>query len=116
MRFIDLALAALIGTSAITGMVVWSPKASDAGAQRLGTVAQLRDRLVGFLQRNGLIQFESSSDACRLIGEASTPTFRLYAAMGSVSCGSPPEAGSPSATLSFRLIPFEVELVAWSPG
>ncbi len=116
MRFIDLAVAALIGSSAITGIVAWSPRTGDAGAQQLRVQAQLRDRLVGFLQRSGLVQFVASTTAaCRLISDASNSTFRLYATMGSSSCGAPPSSGSPSARLSLRLIPFEVVLVAWSP-
>ena len=117
MKFIDLAVAALIGISAITGIVSWSPKMNDADAQQLGEQVQLRDRLVGFLQRDGVMSvLESPSVACRVFSDASNSTFRLYATMGSSSCGTPPATGSPSTSLSFRLVPFEVVLVAWSSG
>lgn len=114
MRFIDLALAALIGTSAITGIVAWNPEGGDTGTRRLETALQLRDRLVEFLQQDGMIQFESPAAACHALSGASNSTFRLYAVLGPDSCGSPPTGGSPSATLSFRLAQSEVELVAWS--
>lgn len=114
MRFIDLAVAALIGSSAITGMVAWSPRAGDAGAQRLGAQVQLRDRLLELFRRNGMSWLESPVAACRLISDASNSTFRLFATIGSSTCGTPPRGGSPSVTLSLRLVPYEVVLVAWS--
>jgi hypothetical protein len=117
LRFIDLGLAALIGSSAITGIVAWNPRAGDIGAQKLGVQIQLRDRLVEFLQQNGMIRFlESPAAACQSLSGASNSTFRLYADLGSSSCGTPPGSGAPSVTLSFRLIPYEVVLVAWSSG
>ncbi|MDG7007331.1 MAG: hypothetical protein JRN06_03685 [Nitrososphaerota archaeon] len=116
MRFIDLAVAALIGSSAITGIVAWSPKAGDVGAQQLGAQVRLRDRLVGFLQRDGTIGFLESPAACQLISDASNSTFRLYATMGPTSCGTPPGLSSPSVAISLRLGKSEVVLVAWSSG
>lgn len=117
MRFVDLAVAALIGSSAITGIVAWTPRAGDAGAQRVGAQVQLRDRLVGLLQRNGLVPFlQSPEAACRLLAESSNSTFRLYATLGPSSCGTPPTAGSPRASLTMRLVTSEVVLVAWSSG
>ena len=116
MRFIDIAVAALIGSSAITGIIVWSPKAGDVAARQLGTQVRRRDGLVDLLRRGGMVSLESPSAACALLAEASNSTFTLYATAGASSCGSPPKEGSPSATLSFRLVSFEVVLVAWSSG
>ena len=115
MRFIDIAVAALIGSSAVIGIAAWSPRAGDVGAQQLGVQVQLRDRLVEFLLRHGVVQsLEYPAAACRLLAEASNSTFRLYATVGSSSCGAPPRNGSPSAALSLRLVGSEVVLVAWS--
>lgn len=117
MRFIDLAVAALIGSSAITGIVTWNPGAGDVGAQQLALQERLRDSLVEFLQRYGVIQFQQApAGACLHVSEASNSTFMLYATVGSLSCGTAPTGGSTNATLSLRLIPFEVVLVSWSPG
>lgn len=78
---------------------------------------QLRDRLLGFLQRNGMALFlDSPTAACQLLSEASNSTFRVYATVGPSPCGTPPTSGSTSATLSFKLTTSEVVLVAWSPG
>ena len=117
MKFGALAVAARIGCSAITGIVAWSPKAGDVGAQQLGAQVRLRDRLVEFLQRSGMIRFLGSpAAACRLISEASNSTFRLYATVGPTSCGTPPGSSSPSVALTLRLVKSEVVLVAWSSG
>jgi len=117
LRFIDLAVAALIGSSAITGIVAWNPRAGDAGAQQFASQESLRDELVEFLRHGGLAQFlQSPSGACLRVSEASNSTFRLYATIGSATCGTPPTPGSPNATLSLKLVPFVVVLVSWSPG
>jgi hypothetical protein len=115
LRFIDLAVAALIGSSAITGIVALNPQAGDAGAGQAALQARLRDSLLEFLQRSGMTQFvQSPAAACQRLAEASNSTIKFYSTVGSASCGIPPGSGSQSATLSFRLVPFEVVLVAWS--
>jgi hypothetical protein len=117
LRFIDLAVAALIGSSAITGMVAWNPRAGDAGSQQAALQARLRDSLLEFIQRSGIAQFiQSPAGACLRLLEASNLTIKFYSTMGPASCGIPPGSGSQTATLSLRLVPFEVVLVAWSSG
>jgi hypothetical protein len=117
LRFIDLAVAALVGSSAITGMAAWTPRAGDAGAQQVALQTRLRDSLLGFLQRNGVARLvQSPAATCLRVLEASNSTVEFYMTMGHTSCGAPPGSRSQSATISLRLVPFEVVLVAWSSG
>ncbi|MDE1852708.1 MAG: hypothetical protein KGI38_03050 [Thaumarchaeota archaeon] len=116
MRFIDVAIAALIGTSAISGLAVWSPHSPDASSQKLALQSELRDRLVAFIQERGVqwLVRSTPAEACSALAGASNSTFSVSATLGTFSCGPEPPPGRVTATISFRLAPFEVTLVAWS--
>ncbi len=118
MRYVDLAVAALIGTSAITGIVAWDPRSGDTGSDRIAAQTQLRDGLLALLQQRGIAWFLVSPSwaVCSYLSSISNSSFGVSATLGSVSCGSPPRRGSVVASLSMRLVPFEVTLVAWSAG
>ena len=116
MRYVDLAVAALIGTSAITGIIAWNPRAGDQASRQLETQTRLRDLLLGILQQRGTTWFlRSPADVvCSYLARRSNSSFGLEATLGSLTCGPPPMEGSVAASLSLRLVPFEVTLVAWS--
>ena len=120
MRYIDLAVAALVGTSALAGIVAWDPGTADSGARGLKLQAVLRDDLTAYVQGRGVAWFARSppSVICSALAGASNSTFGMQATLGSLSCGSPPPPGSLTATLSMTLLPFEVKVEAWSsaPG
>ena len=114
MRFLDLALAILIGASAVTGISAWNPRAGDAAANRLGEQMQLRDFLAGMLTREGAAWLLSPSAVCAELGQMSNSSFGVAATLGPSSCGSAPEGDPVTASLSMELAPYEVTLVAWS--
>ena len=116
MRYIDLAVAALIGTSTLTGMVAWDPTGADSNSRWLHIQTALRDNLEGFLRGKGapwLLQ--SPPDVvCSTVVGASNSTFGMAATVGSLSCGPPPPPGSAAVKLGAKLGLVEVTLVEWS--
>lgn len=116
MRYLDLAVAALIGTSAITGVISWDPRAGDAGSHRLELQTRLRDGLLALIQEQGVAWFVRTPPAtvCAYLAARSNSSYGLHATLGADSCGSPPRPGSAVASLTMDLLPFEVTLVAWS--
>ena len=115
MRYIDLALAALGGTSAIAGIASMNPQAGDAAAHRLGVEIALRDKIVAVLQVQGVAEvLQDPGSFCSYIAGLSNSTFGIHAAFGRGSCGTMPGRGAVSSTLSVHLLPSEVTLVAWS--
>ena len=120
MRFLDIAVAALIGASAITGMAAWSPQAGDSASRGAAAQGQLRDELLSFLSEPGMawLIINSPSAACSALSGLSNSTVGVSASFGSYSCGSPPTAGSRAASLTLLLGTNDVDLEAWSsaPG
>ena len=116
MRYLDLTMAALIGVSAITGVISWDPKAGDTTARQTRAQVQLRDGLVELLQRHGMLWFAQSPPAvvCAYFAESSNSSYGLYATLGSVSCGSPPAPGSVVTSLAVDFGSFEANISAWS--
>jgi hypothetical protein len=114
LRFVDIAVAALIGTSAFTGMVVWSPQQGDNASNQSLLQAQLRDALLKLIQDRGfawLIQ-TPPQEICAALAGMSNSSVGFDAVLGQYSCFAPPR--SPSASLAFRLLPMEVTLEVWS--
>ncbi len=115
LRYLDIAVAGLIGMSAISGIAVWSPKSGDAGSRELMMQSELRDHIVSYLQQKGVLWLLRSSPevVCSGLSNASNSSLTFAAKVGSVSCGSPP-TGTVFATLPVELGPTEVVLEAWS--
>ena len=115
MRFLDLAIAALIGTSAIAGIAAFSPKQADVASSSLATESQLRDELLTILQREGVTWLIQSSpqEICGRLRELSNSSVTFSGAIGPYACSPSPPSGSPVATLVFYLIPYRFVLEAW---
>lgn len=118
MRYVDLALAALIGTSALTGIVAWDPATADSNSRRLRLQSAVRDEVASFLQEKGTFWFLSSPPdvVCSTMAGMSNSTSGFAVSVGSLSCGPPPPIGSVSAELGERLGSLEVTVVGWSLG
>lgn len=116
MRFVDLAVAALIGTSALTGFIAWSPGQGDAAAREAALRSQLRDSLLGMLQQKGIpwILQSPPTTVCSYFAGRSNSSFGVDVTLGSTTCGTKPAPGAVTATISMKLLPFEVTLEAWS--
>lgn len=115
MRYVDLAVAALIGASAIAGVVTWTPRPWDAETRRLVLQTQLRDDLLGYLQARGTVWFASTppGQICAALQASSNSTVAFSAAVGGARCSVPPP-GAVVANLTLDLLPGRVMLEAWS--
>ncbi len=118
MRFLDLGLAALIGASAITGIVAWNPTAGDSAAASLETQSHLRDDLLGLLQSRGIMWIASSTPSaiCSFLESSSNASVVYGAAIGGHACPAAPPQGHAAANLTLELIQTRVVLEAWSEG
>lgn len=116
MRYLDIAVAAMVALTAIAAMVVWSPGAADLAADRLRTKSALRDALVAFVDREGVPWLFSAPlpDVCAAAYAASSPAADISAIEGPQSCGLPPPAGATSVELTLSVASKQVTLVAWS--
>ena len=115
MRYIDIALAGLIGLSAISSLAVVTPRSGDAAAHRSAVQAQLSGALVGLLEEKGVVWFMRSSpgEICTGLLAASNSTVKFSAVGGSLDCGAPP-SGSVGANISLPIRPARLVLEAWS--
>ena len=115
MRYLDLAVAALIGTSAIAGVAAFSPRQADVASSSLAIESHLRDELLTILQREGVTWLIISSPqvVCAHLHELSNSSVTFSGVIGKYGCGASPARGSPVATLAFNLIPCHVVLYAW---
>jgi hypothetical protein len=115
MRYLDLAVAALIGTSAIAGVAAFSPRQADVASGVLAIKSELRDELLAVLQREGVTWLIRSSPqlVCAHLQDLSNSSVTLSGLIGPYSCGPSPPIGSTVATLVFYLMPYQVVLEAW---
>ena len=116
MRYLDVGVAVLVGTAAITGLSLWSPAAGDAASSRYQSTIGLRDWMVAFVNERGVPWFYANPEVtvCSAIAGATNATVALYAEVGTARCGTPPPRGAVTAQLSFRLGSRQVTLEAWS--
>jgi len=115
MRYLDLAVAALIGASTVTGIVAWTPHAGDGASDSAKLKSQLRDELLALLQQKGTVWLIRSppGDICAYLGSISNSSVTFSASIGSNICGPPPPEGALEASLTVNLIPYQVVLEAW---
>ena len=118
MRFLDLAMAGLIGTSALLGMSAFAPRHADMASSSLAKEAQLRDGLLALLEHRGaswLIQ-SSPETVCAFLLGISNSSVTFSGGIGSLRCGAPPGPGIPVAVISIQLLGRQVVLEAWADG
>ena len=115
MRYVDLAVAAMIGASTITGIVVWTPRVNDGVSDSARVASQLRDELLARLEQKGTVWLISSSpdEICAYLRGISNSSFTFSASIGSHLCGPLPPEGVTMANLTLSLIPYRVILEAW---
>lgn len=115
MRYIDIAVAAMIGVSAVAGLVSWAPETYDASAHRASIHSALLRRLDVFVRNRGTVWLVRSSPGtvCAALASASNSTVALTGSVGGESCGDAPPDGAVTASLSFLLAGREIVFVAW---
>ena len=115
MRYLDIAVAVMVGTAAITGLVVWTPAQGDSASASFQERTALRDRMVSFVETRGVTWFVTTPEAeiCADVQGAANSTFVLSVQVGSSSCGVPPPEGAVFASISFQLVQSQVTLTAW---
>jgi hypothetical protein len=117
-RFLDIAVAVLIGTSALSGLVVWNPRPGDSASNTLAVQSELRGYLLAFLRQHGMTWFLRSppQEVCSALSADSNATVTMSATLGPFSCSGAPPPGAVAAVLSFSLEGSGVTLTAWSGG
>ncbi len=105
----------MVGVSALSGLVVWTPRSGDAAASRTALQVQLRDQLLSFVEGRGLpwLLLTPPREVCADLASALGGTANAFLLEGTQSCGEAPPQGAVAATLSMRLLSFELSLVAW---
>jgi hypothetical protein len=116
LRFLDIAVAALVGTSAISGILLWSPRQGDTVSAEFAVRTQLREELLGVLQSRGFAWLIQSppGDVCAVLESMSNSSVSFSATLGASSCPLSPPTDSVSVSISLRLLPMAVTLEAWS--
>lgn len=117
MRYLDVAVAALIGASAITGIVAWGPGVPDSAASHAAARSALWVDLEEFVQAQGTVWMMRSTPGqfCAALAAASPPNATLTGSVGGHNCGDPPD-GADAVSVSFMLGGRETVLEAWSYG
>ena len=118
MRYADIAVAALVGISAIAGILTWHPGEGDRDAENLRIEAQLRDELLSDVQLRGMLWFATSSlpVICAYLHEISNASLGFSAQVGSYTCYAKPSHGFVTASLALNLVQRQVVLTAWTKG
>jgi len=115
LRYLDIAIAALVGMSAISGTAVWTPRSGDGASRQLMLQEELRDYVLAYLQQKGVFWLLQSppESICSELSRASNASVTLSATIGPRSCGSPP-SGTVYVAVNLNVIPEEVTVEAWS--
>ena len=117
MRYLDIAVALLVGTGAIVGLAAWSPSQGDAVANVYAVRSTLYGELGAFVQDEGVAVFiGQGGPACSALASHSNFTSGLAATIGGVSCGILPPSSSVDVSLTFQIATTRVTLWAWSTG
>ncbi len=116
MKYVDVAVAVLVGASAIASILFWTPRTGDLQAGELAVRAELSDRVAGVIQAKGMGWFLSTPPrpVCSYLASLSNSTVHLFATVGGVTCGDAPPAGAVQASIAFRLVNLQVDVGAWS--
>lgn len=116
MRYLDIAVAVMVGVAAIACITTWTPAQADQVSRQLQTKSILRDGVVSFVDREGMALFASSSwpKICSALSAASNSTFTISGEVGTSGCGGLPPPGGISVQSTFTVGLRRVTLVAWS--
>jgi len=117
MRYLDVSVAILIGVSAISAIIAWSPRDSDAASRHLAEQIRLRDGLLAYVEGRGVAWVLSAPPEllCADLAVHSNSTFTMSGMEGEAECTRPP-AGVAAVSLTLNLPQREVNLEAWGPG
>ena len=116
MRYLDLAVAAMIGASALSGILAWTPRTGDSASSSEILESHMRDQLLSYLRSRGTTWLLTATpdEICVDIGRLSNSSVRFGAIIGTVSCPSEPQVENVEANLTLHLLQREVVLEAWS--
>jgi hypothetical protein len=116
MRYLDVAVALMVGTAALAGIAAWGPGPGDALSAHYRAESAVRAQLLRFVDGKGVAWFAyaPAADICAAVLGGSNSTFGLDADVGSAGCGAPPPPGSATARLSFSVGGKEVNLSGWT--
>jgi hypothetical protein len=116
MRYLDLAVAALIGTSAVAGIVAFSPGKLDSASRSLTLESQIRDELLSVLQNVGTAWLVQTPPGvvCGYLQSISNATVTFSAIIGPMRCAFSAPPGASVATLVLQLTASQVVLEGWT--
>ena len=116
MRFLDIAVAAVIGLLSTSLIGVSSPAGNDFTAYKEHKQAALRDRVEGLLNSGGLVWLQDArpEDICARLESLSNSSVAFSAVVSAVPCSLPPIRAVASANLSVILPSRTVVLEAWA--
>ena len=115
MRFVDLSIAGMIAVSSVALLVVWNPQAPDIAARRNADEARLRDHLLVFVQKEGLVTLLQDPPAalCTMLNSESNSTVTYAASDEGTLCGGTPSSGAAKAELTIAVGQKVVVLEDW---
>jgi hypothetical protein len=115
LRYLDLALAALIGISTVAAISWYSTGPADATSSELALRVRLRDSLLSLLQEKGVRWFlvTPPDEICSSLAAISNSSETFSATVGTLSCRIPPK-DSVDETMSLPFLPQVVTLECWS--
>jgi hypothetical protein len=115
LRFLDIAVAAVIGLVSTTAIVAWSPTPYASTSHSYQVEIGLRDLLVKIVEDEGVvgIQRSSFSEICSIAARYTNSSVTVSAEMGGNDCVAGPPSGSIGSTLEIPLYTGQVILEAW---
>lgn len=116
MRFIDLAVAAMIGASSIAGILFLNPSPAEVSTSRYVQDSQTRSDLLAMVESVGLNQIfsEPTQGLCALLQSRSNATVQFSAVTSGGGCNSDPPPGTDVISLPISFNGARVTLEAWS--
>lgn len=116
MKYVDVAVAVLVGVSAVAGILFWTPRSGDLKSGELAARAELGARVAGVVQAKGMSWFLSAPPPalCSYLAGLSNSTVHLFADVGGATCGDAPPGGAVQASIAFRVVNLRVDVGAWS--
>ncbi len=116
MKFLDVAVAVIIGLSAFVSLDAFSPTANVAASYALERQASARDSLSALIASPGVAWLQSASMAqtCALLASLSNNSVVFSATQGAVACRGAPAGAVASANLTLSFPSRTLVLEAWA--